>query len=67
MGAPFGRPLSNASRRMARARARQIRKRVADAPVAEWHGSADPEALSFGGGDLVPHAFPDHLPLELGE
>src|ERR1700721_2137239 len=26
---------------------------LGDAPVAERHGSADPEALAFGGGDLV--------------
>jgi hypothetical protein len=26
---------------------------LGDAPVAERHGSTDPEALSFGGGDLV--------------
>ena len=26
---------------------------LGNAPVAERHGSTDPEALSFGGGDLV--------------
>jgi hypothetical protein len=40
---------------------------LGDAPIAERHGSADPEALSFGGGYLVADTLADHFPLELGE
>jgi Protein of unknown function (DUF2924) len=40
---------------------------LGDAPVAERHGSTDPEALPFGGGDLVTDTLADHLSFELGE
>jgi len=40
---------------------------LADAPVPKRHGTADPEALSFGGGDLVADTLADHLSFELGE
>ena len=33
----------------------------ADAPVAERHGTAHPEALPFGDGDLVTDTLADHL------
>src|ERR1700687_1243066 len=38
-----------------------------DAAITQWHGSPDPNPLALGGGDLVAHPLPDHLPLELGE
>ncbi|MEI2733739.1 MAG: hypothetical protein V9G24_02305 [Rhodoblastus sp.] len=37
------------------------------AAVAERHGTADPDALAFGGGDLVADAFADDFSLELRE
>src|ERR1700675_303897 len=40
---------------------------LVDAAIAERHGSADPEALALGGGDLVAHPLTDHLALELGK
>jgi hypothetical protein len=40
---------------------------LADASVAKGNRSPDPEALAFGGGDLIPDAFPDHLPCELAK
>jgi len=40
---------------------------LGNAPVTERHGSADPEALSFGGGDLVADTLTDHFSFELGE
>ncbi len=35
--------------------------------VAERRPAAHPHALLAGGGELVPDALADHLPLELGE
>ena len=35
--------------------------------IAEGQGTADPETLSLGGGDLVPDALGGDLPLELGK
>src|SRR5262249_13936574 len=32
--------------------------------IAERDRTADPNALALGGGDLIPHPFPDHLALE---
>jgi hypothetical protein len=40
---------------------------LGDAPVTERHGSADPETLPFGGGNLVSDTLADHLSFELGE
>ena len=37
------------------------------ATVAKRHRPSDPNALSFGGGDLVVHPLADHLALELGK
>ena len=36
-------------------------------PIAERHGSADPEPFALRGGDLVAHTLADHLTLELRE
>ena len=38
-----------------------------DAGVAERDRASDPDALAFGGGDLVADALPDDLALELGK
>src|ERR1700742_2438306 len=35
--------------------------------VAKGNVSAHPEAFGFGGGNLVPNSFRDHLPLELSK
>jgi hypothetical protein len=40
---------------------------LVDAALAEWNGSADPEALALGGRNLVAHPLADHLTLELGK
>src|SRR5262245_20994046 len=38
-----------------------------DAAIAEWNGPPDPEALAFGGRNLVAHPLADGLALKLGK
>ena len=40
---------------------------LVDTAIAEWHGSADPEALAFRGRDLVAQPLADHFALEPGK
>src|SRR3984893_5095377 len=40
---------------------------LVEAAIAERHGSADPETLALGRGDLVAHPLADHLAFKLGK